>query len=637
MKKKPQLVLDTECYRDYWLAMFMSPDGRVKSFEHYDGHPLDREGLSRLLFDDRFEIVTFNGNNYDIPLVTLALSGASPLSIKQASDAIIVGGVKPWKLYSTYCLKQPDINHVDLYEVSPGRVGLKVYGARLHCEKLQDLPIDPSAHISPDDREKLKLYCRNDLVVTQRLAKALEKQIDLRRAMSFEYGVDLRSKSDAQIAEAVLKSEKKKLSGGDVFKSSRVYYGVTYEPPAYVKFITPYMKERLEIIRSVSMTVKDTGHVEMPKEIEEMDIVIGDNSYKIGIGGLHSQESSVAHFANDDVLLIDRDVESYYPNLMLNLGMYPDAIGEDFNTIYRNILDERLDAKHSGNKVKSDSLKITLNGTFGKTSSKYSVLYNPEMMIRTTLTGQLSLLMLIELLEHRGIPVISANTDGIVIKCPIEKEQLLKKCVYVWEKATNLKTEETRYSRLYSRDVNNYVAFKLDGSVKTKGVYAPLSLAKSPQNEICVDAVISYLRDGTPLNVTIAECTDIRKFLTLRKVEGGAFKEGYDLGKVVRWYYSTEETGAITYKTNGNTVPRSQRARPLMDLPSSFPVDVDLSWYTKEAESMLVDLGAVKKPALEKLPRKNTKAWKALEESGEIEQDRFGEWVWSNEKAHTVQ
>ena len=57
-----------------------------------------------------------------------------------------------------------------------------------------------------------------------------------------------------------------------------------------------------------------------------------------------------------------------------------------------------------------------LNGTFGKTGSPYSVLFAPEMMIQTTITGQLALLMLIEHLETASISVISANTDGIVIQ-----------------------------------------------------------------------------------------------------------------------------------------------------------------------------------------------------------------------------
>jgi hypothetical protein len=166
---------------------------------------------------------------------------------------------------------------------------------------------------------------------------------------------------------------------------------------------------------------------------------------------------------------------------MLNMGMYPTALGKHFLTVYRDILETRLKAKHSGDKVTDSVLKIVLNGTFGKTSNRYSILYNPKMMIQTTLTGQLSLLMLIEALEHRGVKVVSANTDGIVIKCPRARYDSVTKLIHRWEKITNLETEETRYRSLYSRDVNNYIAIKENGSAKTKGVFATSSIAKNPQ------------------------------------------------------------------------------------------------------------------------------------------------------------
>lgn len=628
MASKIPLILDTECYRNYWLAMFLAPNGKTKSFEMYDGHPLDCAGLSNWLHDERFEIVTFNGNTYDIPMITLALSGASNSALHMASTAVITSNIKPWVFYKNYLLDEPKINHVDLIEVAPGQVGLKIYGGRLHSKKMQDLPIEPDATISPEQRELLKLYCRNDLVVTKELFEKLSGAIDLRRTMSKTYGVDLRSKSDAQIAEAVLKSEVARITGTVPKKSNVQYHSFYYEPPPYIRFRYDFMREKLETIKSAKMVVKDTGHVEMPTEIESMDIEIGGAKYKIGIGGLHSQESEVSHYADENTILVDRDVVSYYPNLMLNMGMNPEALGDHFATVYRKILDERVAAKHSGDNVKADSLKITLNGTFGKTSNKYSILYNPEMMIRTTLTGQLSLLMLIELLHYREIPVVSANTDGIVIKCPKDKEGVLSRCIAAWEKATNLKTEETRYKSIHSRDVNNYIAIKEDGKVKTKGVFAPSGLQKNPQNEICTEAVVAYLKDGVALTKTIYGCKDIRKFLTLRTVQGGAHKEGYSLGKAIRWYYSIKEQGVITYKTNGNIVPRSEGARPCMDLPDELPQDIDYLWYIDECEEMLKQLGVVERPFVPKMPRKNSKAWKELVDTGKVAQDRYGDWKW---------
>jgi hypothetical protein len=631
-----RLFLDIECYKNYFLVLFTDDKGRSKSYEMFEGNrgKFDRQEIFKLINHKDVELVTFNGNSYDIPMLTMALAGYSNDMLKDASDQIITRNLRPWAFYKMYNLDDPQLNHIDLIEVSPGIVSLKIYGGRLHSPKLQDLPIAPDAVLSRDEATIIRKYCKNDTLVTRDLYNELQQQVELRRTMSEEYKVDLRSKSDAQIAEAVLKTEYARLTGDVPPKTEITYTSFYYEPPAYVKFITEDLKEKLEIIKQSEMVIKDTGHVEMPKAISDMKITIGNTAYKIGIGGLHSQESEMAHKADDEYLLVDRDVASYYPNLMLNMDMSPPSFGDYFSAVYRKILDERLAAKRAGNKVKADSLKIVLNGTFGKTSNRYSLLYSPKMMIRTTLTGQLSLLMLIEMLESLAIPVVSANTDGVVIKCPVAKKPLLDKVIAKWEARTNLETEETAYSALYSRDVNNYIAIKPDGSVKTKGVYGSSGIWKNPQNEICSIAVSDYLSKGTSCAQTIHDCNDIRKFLTVRTVNGGAVKDGIVLGKAVRWYYAKGETGSIHYLKNNNTVPRSEGAKPLMDLPDEFPNDVDYKWYEDECKEILLSLGAIVRPIVEKLPRKNSKAWKALFEAGEIFENKKGKWEWVHPEQH---
>jgi hypothetical protein len=287
---------------------------------------------------------------------------------------------------------------------------------------------------------------------------------------------------------------------------------------------------------------------------------------------------------------------------------------------------KEIDAELAYHKTRDGTLKICLNGTFGKTSSQYSVLYNPKMMLYTTLTGQLAVLMLIELFERGGIHVISANTDGIVVKYHEDKEPLRKRIVEVWEQVTNLETEETDYRSIHSRDVNSYIAIKTNGDVKTKGFFTlPKTdrdrLAKSPQNEVCVMAVIEHLSNGTPVEVTVKACTDLTKFLSLKRVTGGAEKDGDYLGKVVRWYYSTESEGTINYVQDGRRVGRTRGAKPCMDLPEEFPHDIDYAWYIAEADEMLMDIGFKPRPVMPKLPRRNTKKWKELEALGLVEVD----------------
>jgi DNA polymerase elongation subunit (family B) len=178
------------------------------------------------------------------------------------------------------------------------------------------------------------------------------------------------------------------------------------------------MQWTLATVCSALFVVGEDGTIGMPEQLKELGIAIGDSVYRMGIGGLHSSEQKAIHYATDDTILVDRDVASYYPAIILNTGMYPEQMGPNFLTVYRDIVRQRLDAKKRGDKVAADSLKITINGTFGKLGSPWSTLYAPNLLIQVTVTGQLALLMLIERLELRGIPVVSANTDGLVIKCP---------------------------------------------------------------------------------------------------------------------------------------------------------------------------------------------------------------------------
>ena len=169
---------------------------------------------------------------------------------------------------------------------------------------------------------------------------------------------------------------------------------------------------------------------------------------------------------------------------------------------------------------------MVLSGLYGKLGNKYSKIYAPEMMLSVCLTGQLSLLMLIERLELSGLKVISANTDGIVIYYNVEQRDLLTSIVKQWEKDCNFTTEENFYHGLHSRDVNNYIALKSDKDcqiikgTKLKGVYTDhwysdvnsFRMTKTPDFIICRQAAIEYITKKIPIETTIKECKDVLKF-----------------------------------------------------------------------------------------------------------------------------
>lgn len=602
--KRERLVFDSECYVNFFQVAFKSLDsGLVIDFVMSDGFPLD-VGLLRWVLTN-FQIIGFYSFAYDCTMVALALAGKSCKELKAASDDLILGEERPQDVLKRNKVKgiRDVIDHIDLIEVAPLRGSLKIYAGRLHAPRMQDLPFPPYKTLSGAQMAIVRWYCINDLVSTAYLANALHEQLKLRETLSRETGIDLRSRSDAQIAEAVIAQELTRLNGTrphqPTIEIGTVY---RYRVPEFLAYRSSTMQWALERVRNALFIVGEDGRVGMPPELAEMQLQIAGGTYRMGIGGLHSSESCAAHIASADYELYDRDVESYYPRIILNQQLYPQHLGVNFLRVYEQIVRRRLDAKHRGDKVTSDSLKITINGSFGKLGSKHSVLYAPDLLIQVTVTGQLALLMLIERLEMAGVSVVSANTDGIAIKCHKQLRAAMLEVIAQWEHETQFKTEETQYRALYSRDVNNYIAVKLDGSTKTKGVFSnPWAteknkderLKKNPTNQICIDAVTALLVDGKPITDTVRKCTDFTKFVSVRSVKGGAVQDGVYLGKSIRWYYATGERGEMVYASNGNKVPRSDGAKPAMDLPGHMPADVDLDWYVTEAEKIVAGIGYV--------------------------------------------
>lgn len=592
IRKRPKAVLDIECYVNYFLiALKNIENGKVVTFERSEWSDFDPEDLKTILC--KFTIVTFNGKRYDEPLLKYALTGATPAELKALSNDIIDNDLRPWIAESNYALPACGyIDQIDLIEVAPGKASLKIYGGRMHSRRMQDLPIEHTAVITIDDRELLKSYCVNDLDTTIDLYRELEKQIDLRASMSNEYDVDLRSKSDAQMAEAVIRKQIEGMKGDRIWRPEFPSdYWFKYSPPPFIQYDHPELRRALSVFKTVVFNLDHKGDVAEPEEVGKLKVQVGSTVYQLGIGGIHSCEKKVYHVADDQYDIVDRDVTSYYPNIILNQRLMPEHLGSDFLTVYRSIVDRRIKAKRTGDKVTDAALKITINGSFGKFGSKWSVLYGPNLMVQTTVTGQLALLMLIERLESRDIPVVSANTDGIVIKCHASKRDWMLSIIADWERTTGFNTEETRYTALYSRDINNYVALKPDGNYKVKGAYADPNLSKTPANQICVKAVVDYLQFGLPIEMTVHRCKDIRQFISVRQVTGGAVKDDQYLGKAIRWYYAKGQTGTINYKRNGNKVPRTDGAKPIMVLPDTMPDDVDHAWYVSEAFAILHDLG----------------------------------------------
>jgi DNA polymerase elongation subunit (family B) len=359
--------------------------------------------------------------------------------------------------------------------------------------------------------------------------------------------------------------------------------------------------------------------------------------YKIGLGGLHSQHDlEVCYEANEEWMISDIDAASYYPSILLNCGLVPKLSGdkgETFLDAYADIYHRRLDAKEAGDKATAGSLKIALNGLFGKLGNWYSAFYSPDLLLAITITGQLNLLTLIDdLVKTRGIEVVSANTDGIMVRYKASLRDKMLKIVAAHGKKTGFEYEETRYRKVAIANVNNYIAVKLDGGLKLKGLFAKAGVLemKNPTAEVCSQAAAQYLVDGTLPEVYIAREKDIRQFVTIRGVSkpGGVqhthsrmidewveveprvwqYKDkivkrksrppaveeyygGVPFGRVARWYMTTAKLPPIQRVDNGYLVAKTEGARLCMTLPDELPSDLNTAWYINETYGMLKNMG----------------------------------------------
>lgn len=623
-----EIVTDIESYKNVFLVgMKRLSDGKTLIMEQSHRSQIDREHLRRILLGNT--IITFNGMTYDGPVLWKFIETGSTEEAKIATNKIILGGVKYWDAEAAINVSIPydfKKNHIDLIEPQPNPfASLKIIHARLHGDELRDLPYDPEAVLTDDQIDQLRIYLeRSDLPATEKLWHAMSEGMELRRAIGSMIGQNVMSKSDTQMGLAIIKKRAEALTGGRIEKSA-VKSGHTfkYKVPEYISFRSPQLQAMLERIRNHNFVVDKDGKVELPDFLAET-IDIGGTEYAMGIGGLHSTESNRAIRSTDTHVLCDFDVASYYPAIILTLGLYPDAVGPAFLKVYEGIRQDRLKAKKEKNKAVDKAMKIALNGTFGSLGSRYSFVYAPELMIAVTLTGQLALLMLIERGEEVGIHAISGNTDGVVFYVPRDKfagwvmkdgkatdraaPSPLADLIEGWERDTGFTMEGTEYKSVYSQSVNSYFAIKADGGHKRKGPLGnPWSedpndkdprgmLMKNPQMTILSDAALAQIKDGIPLRRTIMECRDIRQFVTVIRVTKGARWNGRYLGKVVRYYWSKKGAEILEAEPNPKTgnykkVPKTEGARECMTWPEQFPDDIDYDRYVAEAETVLKELG----------------------------------------------
>lgn len=446
---------------------------------------------------------------YNIPTICSSIFNLSKTITTSSEDNI--DAWKHWK----YQIWFDTFDILTMLYSNKLRVGLKEIQVTMQYPNVQEFVCDWTKPLPLEDFDSMIDYNINDIESTSELLNRCKKDVDLRIAIEDEYGVRVLSKDGVNIGMKILTQkylEKTGLTWQDIkdLRSPMSVIPLKDVILPFIKYDSPILQRVLDDMKNQIVSPGRKGY--------ENKFVFNNLRYSVGVGGIHSVNSPEIIIPRDDEMLIDIDVASLYPSMLIEYEFYPKHLGKEFLEVYKQIKDERIEAKHNGDKVKNETLKLALNGLSGNLQNEHNFCYSPFAVMQIRINGQLLLLMLAEKLTQIGCRIVQANTDGLFV--------LLKKDVYSkvnsicreWEQLTKLTLEEDRFKVMYQYAINDYFAITEDNKVKEKGMFiTAVKLGKGLTPKIIPKAVISFFKDGIPVEDTIKNCTDIRDFLMSEK------------------------------------------------------------------------------------------------------------------------
>jgi hypothetical protein len=563
-------IYDIECYINFFCVTFKEVD-KQKIFKYILFYNHENEMNSRSDLDALWRflnvnknkwLVGYNSKYFDNQILNYMYRNYDLFGILSIEK--IIENVHSFMMSiinndeTEYKYRLP-FRSVDLMRVgNVEKKSLKLVAVNLNWPVIQDLPYKIDAVIREEDVETLLKYNLNDVEITERLYWTLHKDINVRWEVGQKYGLDLMSESDSGMANRLMEKMYSDASGVPIknLKEMRTdrkiihYENIVFEDISYESDV---LKDFLSEMRS-KVWYKNAPYF-------NKTVIFGGVRYKLGIGGIHSDDQPGLFVANKDIKIVDCDITSMYPMLLVNNNLYPAHLSRIFLDLYKKIIAQRIEAKKIGNETEAYVLKICVNSVFGKTLYDKHWLYDPLVGLRVTINGQLFMLMLIDKLVSNGFKVISANTDGIVSLVPTEREEQYKAICESWCNLTKFNLEFTEYTKYIRKDVNNYITVKSNGSTKEKGDFLPydrIALRQGIDKPIVSKALYNYFVKDIPIIDTIYESNDIYEFCTAKKVDSKFVNEYHtlvdsihnieELQKSVRFYISTD--GGTLYKVD---------------------------------------------------------------------------------------
>lgn len=473
------------------------------------------------------------------------------------------------------------------------RVGLKEMQVTMQYPNVQEFVYDWDIPLVESKFDEMIQYNINDVESTSELLDRCKKDIELRIAIEDEYGVRVLSKDGVNIGMKIITQKYLEKTGQTWWDIKDLRSPMDKIPLKdvilpFVKYDSPILKDMLDTLKKQTVSPGRKGY--------EYKFIFNNLRYTIGVGGIHSVNDPEIIIPKEDEYLIDCDVASLYPSMLIQHKFYPKHLGPEFLEIYSKIREERLEAKHNGDKVKNETLKFALNGLSGNLQNEHNFCYSPFAVMQIRVNGQLLLLMLAEKLVEIGCKIIQANTDGLFLICKKNKYEEYQKVCKEWEKLTKLELEEDRFEAMYQYAINDYIAVK-EGYhktkdkklIKTKGMFiTEVLLGKGLSPKIIPEAIINYFVDNIPVEETIKSCRDIRKFLKAEKT-GKQWTVEYNdkiQQRINRFYVSNNGYYLWKFKTDSGVKEYQNMLKGYaVTLHNTFYSDEDLQWKYAQGET----------------------------------------------------
>ena len=475
---------------------------------------------------------------------------------------------------------------------------------------------DFDRYILPKYVEPMLHYNKNDVYLVCEIARQKPDEIKLRYSLGAAFNLNLLCAARSSIADKLLYkfySERSGLSV-DKFKDLRTQRTAL----SFNKIIFPHICFKTKQLQDLLKDMKKVVIYRTNKDAFEKVIQFYGTTYTIATGGLHSQDRPAVLTSTDKYTYVHYDISSFYPSVMVAYNIAPKHLN---NNVFVKMVDyfrlTRIKCKHTKdedglvvagvhNKLAAEALKIVINAIYGKFGFEMFFLFDRFAQMQVTINGQLMVMMVVEALELDGIHVVSANTDGIIVKLPKDKEEDFKRITDDWCAQNKLGADSERYKLFVTRDINNYFDIQSNDKVEYKGGLDPKQylkdLKKGYDMPVVAKAVFEYFAHDTPVMETLRNHKDILDFCKTQNV-GKQFEVVYqkvENGKVidvhsqrhVRFYVSTK--GVIIMKENVNSNQRSVLAsgKPVIILNKLDDKDIslrniDYKYYYEEAYKII--------------------------------------------------